>query len=521
MIAILRALGVESYVALTDNDAGYMLPKVAPSPFAFDHAIVVFVVDGRRFWIDPTNYAQGGVFPNIAQPVYGFGLPIKTASGDLWEMKPPQLKAPNKAVREIYDFAHFDSTGLTFRVESEMLGYEADAFRRTLAQSSESKLAQDYLNYYQERHAGVVAVSAPEITDDRDSNRIAVVESYKLDREHYAGKDIEKAFPLRADTVLNLFEHVNLADRTAPIALPYPINNSHTFVIQNGGRNLTAPEQFAVSTDSFSYERDFATNAQSMEISYALATSSPEAPLADIDKYQSVVNDLIDFGNLEFTYGGNGAAFDFAEADMVGLAAFIVIISLVGLVIYLPFGAAARLKNDRNTIDQSVFFPVTIKKFLILNIATLGTYGVFWMWRCWRWVKHHQNAVISPLARAFFSVIFFYPLFGAIRHEQEDGRKAPILAGVLLTLGYIVFSIIGTVAGAMDDVSGAEAFASFLVSALIVFIPVPLVLWVNRLNTAPDINRVHSSWSVHTWLLLAYGVLLWALIFIGAFLSDV
>ncbi|WP_425410505.1 DUF3857 domain-containing transglutaminase family protein [Hyphococcus sp.] len=511
LVAILRALNVDAHVALTDNDAGYALPLTAPSPFAFDHAIAVYSVNGQRYWNDPTSFAQGGVFPDIAQPHYGYGLALQLGNGALWAITPPQKDSPEKSVREHFDFSKFETSGVSLTVVSDYTGQEADSFRRQLESKSLHQLSLDYLNYYQGQYPGIVAAEDISVDDNREANKITIREFYSFDREAYAGKAIEDAFPLRADAVLGVLSDINFHDRTAPIALPFPVNYHHEFVLA-GISDFEGEPEFNLASAYLDFRRSEDISNGDTTLSYSLKTYSPEAPIEFKDEYQQVISDLNDFGYLDFTYMGNA---DISNLDWFYIG--IIVLMIAGL-IYLPVAIYMQLKRDNLLMSQSVLHPVSLTKFIILSIASVGLYAIFWMWRCWRWVNAQEDRSIMPFWRAFFSMIWFYPLFAEIRGQQET-RKAPVILGALLTLGVIIFSIGGNLASrAYENETGIGALAAGVSSGLAFLFFVPLVLWVNSLNRdAPAVIKANSKWTAHTFGALFCGFIFWALIFIGAF----
>lgn len=62
LVVILRKLGVESVVALTDIDAGQGLDREVPRLGIFDHMIVRITIEGQAHWVEPTASHQGGDF---------------------------------------------------------------------------------------------------------------------------------------------------------------------------------------------------------------------------------------------------------------------------------------------------------------------------------------------------------------------------------------------------------------------------------------------------------------------------
>src|SRR5690606_21899698 len=76
LAVILKRLGIEAAVALTDVDAGPALPEEVPMLGAFDHAIVRIRHDGASHWVDPTASHQGGGFSTAAPPPFAWALPL-------------------------------------------------------------------------------------------------------------------------------------------------------------------------------------------------------------------------------------------------------------------------------------------------------------------------------------------------------------------------------------------------------------------------------------------------------------
>ena len=291
LVAILREIGAEAYVALVDNDSGFALKTAAPSPFAFDHAIVAIAHEGDFLWIDATDQLQGGIFPEIAQPAYGYGLLIREDDGDIRAISPKTGGQPFRSVKEIYDYAGYDEDGIGLEVVTQHRGRAADSFRSGLSNSSPSQYQENYFDYYEGNYPGIEARADLRIEDNRDENVVITREQYHFPRAAFVGTDIENVLPLRADGILGNFDNISLTSRTAPIGLPFPINAQHIYVFKNAGDNLDAPDDVEVSTDQFSYERKSTSTDEQLTISYWLQTASHAAPLADAVHYKAVLDD--------------------------------------------------------------------------------------------------------------------------------------------------------------------------------------------------------------------------------------
>ena len=82
---ILQQEDIPAYVALINTDTRSHLTNVAPSPEAFDHAIVAIRrPDGKYDFIHPTITCQRGPFSQLFIPAYGYGLVFTPKGRQAW-----------------------------------------------------------------------------------------------------------------------------------------------------------------------------------------------------------------------------------------------------------------------------------------------------------------------------------------------------------------------------------------------------------------------------------------------------
>ena len=71
--------------------------------------------------------------------------------------------------------------------------------------------------------------------------------------------------------------------------------------------------------------------------------------------------------------------------------------------------------KDENILDSDVRseasdlepqYVISQSKFVVLSFLTLGLYGVWWMFKSWKFFKEYEKEDIMPAARAIFSIIF-------------------------------------------------------------------------------------------------------------------
>ncbi|OFX01046.1 MAG: hypothetical protein A3E78_14045 [Alphaproteobacteria bacterium RIFCSPHIGHO2_12_FULL_63_12] len=513
LVAILREMGVQSDVALTDNDEGRALPQMAPSPFSFDHAIAIIFHNGEHYWIDATNTHQGGVFPAIAAPAYGFGLPVRKDVTDLWPIETKSADSPEFKISEGFDFAARNTDGISLAVKSEFHGRRADGIRQTLATESRDSLSKKYLDYYGGLYDGIVPVADLAVSDDRDKNIIIIDEKYRLPSSAFTD-ELKSEFPIQADAIRNAVASFTLAARRAPISLPYPFHAQHIVSLKNTGVTMSKIDGSSVKKPEFEFSRVAMPERDSIWISWTLKTLASEIPVGRIDDYRALTKEMDDWNIVSYNLDGSSAA-DLSPLEIASIVALAAAILTAAFALFAGITARA---DDLATIDRSVLYPVGTRKFLILGAATLGLYFFFWMYRCWRNIRGEEEREINPLFRAFFGVFFFYPLFDEIRRRLPEGARPATALGAVLAASFLVLSITGSAASRIANDPGWGQAAIGLSDAVIFLLALPLVIWVNRLNRDnPDVIAEHSRWKTRTFALLAFGLSLWLLVIVGAF----
>jgi len=167
--------------------------------------------------------------------------------------------------------------------------------------------------------------------------------------------------------------------------------------------------------------------------------------------------------------------------------------------------------------DTQEFYIVSPKKFLILYLATMGMYTIYWFYKHWQQYKLKHNAEMWPVMRAIFLIFFTHSLFEnfAIRLEekQRDFQWSP--AGLAST--FVVISIIENVSNQLSNRDiGNPA------TAILGFIFLPLTCWIlykaqlaaNEACGSPG-GESNDSISALNILWIILGGLLWLTVGIG------
>jgi hypothetical protein len=139
--------------------------------------------------------------------------------------------------------------------------------------------------------------------------------------------------------------------------------------------------------------------------------------------------------------------------------------------------------------SSPIFFPVSIKKFVIMSLVTFGLYKLYWFYKNWRIYNERTGSDLWPVVRALFAFIFCYSLFKKVHKEAESNNiKVKFLPSVA-AISMVFLSLCSK----LPD-------PCWLV-ALISFVPlIPIQSAINDLNKtfAPDGDRNEhfSRWNI-------------------------
>src|SRR5262249_25739535 len=107
LVAFLRSMGIEADPALTHVDEGPAMDKRLPSPFVFDHVIVVARIEGEEHWLEPTRRFERSPANEVEPPDYARALVLRPGTAAL--AKIPRPPANEKAQTEQVRIAGYDA----------------------------------------------------------------------------------------------------------------------------------------------------------------------------------------------------------------------------------------------------------------------------------------------------------------------------------------------------------------------------------------------------------------------------
>lgn len=175
----------------------------------------------------------------------------------------------------------------------------------------------------------------------------------------------------------------------------------------------------------------------------------------------------------------------------------------------------------RDGENSQPFYVVSSGKFLLLYLATLGLYGLYWFYCHWQSYRRYSGTVLWPVPRAIFSIFFAHSLFrrfyGLARKENPELHWSH---GTYATL-YVVFILFSNLADRLTAF-GLEFFLASLLG-IGAFLVVTWVLWHAQgvanmacKDPAGAGNRQITLANI-AWIIL--GLALWLLMIAGIVIS--
>jgi transglutaminase-like putative cysteine protease len=303
LVSALKYLGIQSEIALTDLDAGRALGTALPALEQFDHVVVKARIGRETYWLDATDFLQGGTAANLVQAEYGFGLPVTEGGAKLEEMPSRAMNEPSMFIDEQFSFPRDETEPLRLGVSATYEGGDADAMRRRLAGTSLADLGIQYLQYYNKRYPGLVTTAPPVASDNRDGNVLIVKEFYELPQEALKSSEIAASFPLKAELGNDRFPTPTAVGRKGPIYLGKPVQRRHRMVIRNLKATFLRPDDLNVFSAYFVLWVWSHATPTEFTLDWHLRNLATQVPAEDIAAYLKSVDKLTTNTYLTYNFG--------------------------------------------------------------------------------------------------------------------------------------------------------------------------------------------------------------------------
>jgi hypothetical protein len=166
--------------------------------------------------------------------------------------------------------------------------------------------------------------------------------------------------------------------------------------------------------------------------------------------------------------------------------------------------------SNTSNIRRPIFYPLGLLKLSVLSLVTLGLYQFYWFYKNWKYVKLEGHQKISPVARAIFSIFYFFALLKAVKKKGEEFDCFHEFTPPSIAIFWTILVLMGR---APDPWS--------LLSLLSVLALLPAQRYINQLNTlATDGAAIDEKFTVWNWLLIIPGFAILVLWCIGSFMPQ-
>jgi hypothetical protein len=449
-VSILDQLGIKSSPALVHTRKTRELKNYPAMVDVFNHVIVKVELDQKTYWLDPTRQFQYGDLSSIYQPNYQYALVIAEGSHELERMN----KIPDKSwtiVHDQFDLSNGVESTVNFQTRTEYLGLSAEQQFSNLADYNSNSLQKDYVEFYQDYYGKLKPKEKISITEDRENGKVIILENYDLFKFWDKKTENKKYYAsFYANSILHNIPKPDEENRNSPFSLRFPKNIKHTIQVQFPATGWFFENEKTIENNpffNFSYTASYDKSKQLLTLDYQLNLLVDHIAEKDIESYlkaREKVRKEVKF-KIQKAFPET-----VSPASEIDIYQWIEIIYAVLLISGLTFAIINWRIESRNTalLEEAVFYPVSLTKFIVLNIVTFGIYSSYWFYRNWFYIKNTASAEsnesrLMPVARGIFNQFWYYPLYQKLFADSQARyqKNRVMLKPVAILFALFFFSI--------------------------------------------------------------------------------
>lgn len=345
--SILNAMGIDAVPALVSMDGKASVDTWQPTPFAFDHVIVQAKVSGKTYWLDPTiSYQRAGI-TGYYDPPYERALVLREGTRNLESIPKPTADSGSLDIVESYS-ARNSTNQIYLSVTKTYRGSEADQIRYLLSASSLDELGRNHLNGYADNIPSITADGPPSVEDDLKSNTLVLKEKYLITE---LWKDGKHSFV--ADRVYSELSKPRVSQRSAPLAVRYPLAITQTILIDLGPGQDFFVDSDVLTDDALRFEYNYSKQGDKLSMYFSLKTFADYVPTHALKRHL----DLLDRAQERVGMNLNHSATVMAMPTRRGSTT---VLRLMGLVIVVPLVGAliwflrrrTRIQRHKDFVDR-------------------------------------------------------------------------------------------------------------------------------------------------------------------------
>ncbi|MBN4073992.1 DUF3857 domain-containing protein [bacterium AH-315-E10] len=299
---VLQGLGIQSYPILVNSNGIAGSEIQLPSPDIFNHCVIMVVLEGKNYYLDPTLSFQGGTLDSAHFPFYQKGLIIRKGEVKLRELPLNNQANSHIEFNEIFIIKK-DNKTVELRVESVYYGSKADYQREYFADTNLETVSKTYLNYYATEYKNVEKMKDLKISDDRIKNIFKVFEYYRIQNmQTMNDKKTEVQWDFYPLLINDYILKIKSPIRNMPYKHRYPLDVKQTIRIDLTDRDEDwdiEDDHVDIKNPAFSYIHDVQFKDKIIIINYQYKSRKATVDADQSASFNKAIDDVV----KTFNYG--------------------------------------------------------------------------------------------------------------------------------------------------------------------------------------------------------------------------
>jgi Domain of Unknown Function with PDB structure (DUF3857) len=291
-VAVATRLGLDACPALVNTYEGLALGDWLPTAYAFNHCVVRVRIGAATHWLDPTSLVQPSKLEHLAQPRFGFALPLAPDASALEDMgEEPFLHTLE--CEERIALGESPETPVQYEWRITQRGWRAEQLRGRIEREGELGLFRSYADSVTRVWPKAKVLRQEIVLDDRGQNVLATLESYSIEEAWAKSAETRMGF-----STLDLVMRSQLA-KLDPGPRAFPIDLGHIGKLTRRVEIATAipwrnnPFHKRVEGSVLAIESQFKQLTQQLfELSQTLEIKAWTLPAGEAQVYRDVVAEL-------------------------------------------------------------------------------------------------------------------------------------------------------------------------------------------------------------------------------------
>jgi len=258
LATMLRALGVQSRLALVSWGLLHTVSEYAPSPTLFDHVIVRVDLPTGPVWVDPTEALVGGDLADSEPAPFGLALVVEESTVELLPVSNGGERGMTR-VNHLIDALEVGQPA-DLRVTTTYEGGDAARMRENYGWTTPDRYSKRCLEYYRNYYETAEAVAPVEIQDDLVADVFKTTEHYSIPGFWERGDGFWSAH-VYAIEMNDQLPSLSSTSDGHPVGLGYPSRLEQSIVVHLDGGWEFEPESSILENDGFRFSANVGSSS--------------------------------------------------------------------------------------------------------------------------------------------------------------------------------------------------------------------------------------------------------------------